>query len=478
MSNLLTSLIASAQALSVYERSLVVSQNNVTNASTRGYAAQRLSLEAGAFDLSRGLIGGIWAGDVASARNQYAEQAVRRQETALGFYSQLTQSLSSIEAVFDITGSSGISGALSGLYSAFSAWSLAPNDATARQGVLDGAGKLVEAFRNTYTQLQQVRTDTATALAGTISSINALAEKIAGINAQIRKAGGGDAGLDAHLHNALEDLSSLVDVSAVRQEDGTVTVLAAGQVALVVGERAYPLRVDYSLPSSPAPVYAGEPAPARVVTAEGADVTGMFAGGRLAGLLEVYNEILPSLSGDAYHLGEINQLASSFAGRVNDLLTGGLVSEGPPAVAGVALFTFGSASAASAARTIQVNPSITADQLAAISTGSSTVSNGTALALSALSNSTASADRIDGFSYVEFYGKVAGRVGQLLSDATQNQSLKSEAVTQARTLRAELSGVSLDEEAIKIIELQRAYQANAKMVSVLSELTEIAIGML
>ncbi len=478
MSNLLTSLISSAQALSVYERALVVSQNNVTNASTRGYAAQRLPLEAGAFNLDRGLIGGVWGGDVASARNQYAEQAVRRQTTALGYYDQTTQSLSAIEAAFDIRGSTGISGALAGLYDSFSAWSLDPNGANARQSVLDSAGKVAEAFRTTFTRLQQVRTDTASQLVDTVDRINALAEKIAAFNGQIRKGAANDAGLDANIQNALEDLSQLVDVTALRQSDGTVTVLAGGQAPLVVGANAYRLRVDYNLPASAAATYAGEAGPARIIADDGADVAGLFSGGQLAGLVEVYNETLPSLIGDACRLGDLNRLAVSFAGRVNELLTGGLVTEGPPPVAGTALFSFGSASQASAARTIMVNPDVTADQLAAISTGTATIANGTALALSALSNSTASADRIDGFTCVEFYGKIAGRVGQLLSDAKENQTLKSEAATQARTLRSELSGVSLDEEAIRIIELQRAYQANAKMVTVLSELTEIAIGLI
>ena len=84
MSSLLSSLISSASALSVFERALVVSQNNVVNVSTPGYAAQRLALEAAEFDPNQGLIGGVRAGDVESARNLYAEQSVRRQLESLG----------------------------------------------------------------------------------------------------------------------------------------------------------------------------------------------------------------------------------------------------------------------------------------------------------------------------------------------------------------------------------------------------------
>ncbi|MEJ7607202.1 MAG: flagellar basal body rod C-terminal domain-containing protein [Bryobacteraceae bacterium] len=49
-------------------------------------------------------------------------------------------------------------------------------------------------------------------------------------------------------------------------------------------------------------------------------------------------------------------------------------------------------------------------------------------------------------------------------------------VAQARSLRSEASGVSLDEEAVKLIEFQRAYQASARMVSILDEMTQIAVN--
>src|SRR6266496_2035220 len=85
MSNLLSSLLSSSNALNAFDRVLAVTQNNVANASTPGYARQSLLLEAMPFDLISGSIGGVRAGQVASARNEYAEQAVRRQSSAVGY---------------------------------------------------------------------------------------------------------------------------------------------------------------------------------------------------------------------------------------------------------------------------------------------------------------------------------------------------------------------------------------------------------
>jgi flagellar hook-associated protein FlgK len=84
MSNLLSSLIASAGALSAYDQVLQVTQNNVANASTPGFVKHRQALLAMPFDPAGGLIGGLRAGEVLSARSAYADQAVRSRVFLLG----------------------------------------------------------------------------------------------------------------------------------------------------------------------------------------------------------------------------------------------------------------------------------------------------------------------------------------------------------------------------------------------------------
>src|SRR5690349_20576924 len=104
MSNLLATLGSTAGALQAYDQVLQVTQNNVANASTPGYAKQRLLLEAMPFDISNGASGGVRAGQIQSARDQYAEQAVRRQNTLLGEAQQNVASLTTLESTLDISG--------------------------------------------------------------------------------------------------------------------------------------------------------------------------------------------------------------------------------------------------------------------------------------------------------------------------------------------------------------------------------------
>jgi flagellar hook-associated protein 1 FlgK len=478
MSNLLTALASSANALSVFERALTVTQNNVANASTPGYAAQSLNLEAEGFEPSLGLIGGVRAGDVVSARNLYAEQAVRQQTESLGYYEQSAGSLTAIESNFDVTGTQGIPKALSNLFDSFSAWSLEPGSSTNRADVLNRAGELAQAFQQTTASLDNAGSDVDLQLQQTVDHINQLGADLVTCNHTRRQGNQNDAGLDTEIQNKLEELSELTNFTALYQKDGSVTVLLGGQTPLVVGENLYKVGVDTSMPTDPPPQYPSAHAPARLVAADGRDITSQITGGNLGALLDLRNNVLPSLGGDAYHAGDLNVLAKTVADRVNQILTSGNISDGPPPVAGLPLFSYDTTSDASVARTLTLNPDITADGLAPIQPGPPYVSNGSAAALAQLASPQNDADRLNGFSYTEYYGQIAGRVGSLLAEARDNQDLKTQSVTQAKSLRDGLSGVSLDAEAVKVLEFQRAYQANAQLVTVLSDLTQVAINML
>ena len=93
--SLFTSLRSAAGSLSAFDQALSVTQDNVSNASTPGYAKQQVTLEALEF-------GGVRAGPLTSARDQFAEQTVRRQVTSWGYPQQQTETLSALQNVFDI----------------------------------------------------------------------------------------------------------------------------------------------------------------------------------------------------------------------------------------------------------------------------------------------------------------------------------------------------------------------------------------
>src|SRR3984885_4979766 len=225
MGNMLTALQNTANAMQAVEQALTVTENNVVNASTPGYAKQTATFVAQPFDLTVGLPGGVSAGPVQSSRDAYAEQAVRTQQTALGFSNQQVTDLTSIEGYFSTSSTSGIGPAMSNLFASFSQLSVTPNDATARQNVLNQAQTLAQNFQTTATGLESQGTALDAQTSSTIASINQLAGEVAAINGDNRvdPSGTVDAGVDAQLNSTLEQLSQLTNFTALQQSDGTVS---------------------------------------------------------------------------------------------------------------------------------------------------------------------------------------------------------------------------------------------------------------
>lgn len=480
MANLFSTFYSAANALNVYDRVLEVTQTNVANASTPGYAKQSLRIEALPFDPALGLAGGVTTGQMESTRNEYAEQAVRRQTSALGRQQQAATTLTSLQAIFDISGTTGLPNGLNQFFRSVSAWGQNPSSVPARQTVIDAAGELAQDFQNTARALLALEGDTETQIKTTVDQVNQLVGQIADYNRIILNSGSAtrDMGTDAQVHATLEELSQLVAFTATRQDDGTTTILLGGTQPLLIGDRQYAVRARLYTPDDPPPVYENAPPRVQLLAYDGTDITTSAGDGQLGALLDLRNSVLASYIGDATQTGSLNRMAQQFADRVNDVLSSGTLADGPPPVPGVPLFTYDADNGTNVARTLAVDPAVTTDQLAAVSPGPPYVSNGVPLALSQMAQPTGDADRIDGVSYAEFYGQLAANAGSRLQSAQNGVQVQQSLVAQAKSQRAQLSAVSLDEEAMILVEFQRAYQANSRLITVLSDLTEEVINLL
>jgi flagellar hook-associated protein 1 FlgK len=465
-------LTSSVKALNAFEQSLEVAQNNVSNASTAGYAKQLATLDALPFQPGTGLLGGVQAGAPHSSRDEYLEQAVRYQNGTVGNYTAQAQALGEIQPIFDVTGQTGIIAALNSMFQSFSAWSANPDSAAARQDVLSKAQDLGASFQQAASLLASVTSNVSNQIDSTVSQINTLAAQVQAYNVQHSQSGGADSGLDAHLHDTLETLSGLAPITARFESDGSITLLLGGQTPLVIGNHQYSLQSSYSSPANP--INPNAPPAAHILNANGQDVTGHVIGGVLGGLLTVRNSVLSSLQGDSQQAGALNQIAKKVADRVNQLLASGKDLSGN---AGAPLFTYDASSAANTARSLTINPNITATTLAALDPGPPQVANGIALSVSNLGNSTAVTDTIGGKSILDFLNGQTQIIGQQVASATSGQTVAQQALTQAQAMRTQVSGVSLNEEAVNVMELQRGYQAISKMITVLDGLTDTLINM-
>ena len=455
--SLLTTIRSAAESLSTFEQAISTIQSNVTNASVPNYTAQTPALASS------------WAGVTVKgnvdARDAYSERAVWDANQNLGNASAQANNLTLIQAQFDVTGQAGIPGALSQLYSSFSAWSTNASDPTARNQVLVAAQQLAQSFNKASATLQQSSQQLDSQISNTVDSINSLSSGIAGINQQIQNNGGSNPAMQADLYDKLQSLSQYAAVSVHIEQNGTATVLLNGQVPLVVGAKASPLKVGY--PGAASPTYPTAPRSVQITANNGQDVTtSAMQGGQLAGLIQVRNSTIPSILGDQTQQGSLNQLAQAVADRVNNLLTNGQVSAGPPAVAGTALFTYDATSPTGVASSLAINSAITPSDLAAIQPGPPPVANGVANQLAGLADSSDPADQINGSTYTDFYSRITSNVGSLAASAQSNKTILTDQFTQAENLRSDISGISLNEQAALLMQYQQAYQASSQLISV------------
>jgi flagellar hook-associated protein 1 FlgK len=251
------------------------------------------------------------------------------------------------------------------------------------------------------------------------------------------------------------------------QSDGTATVLLGGQSPLVQGITQNNISLSYTQPANP--TYPNATPSAQLLTPQGQDVTSLVTQGTIGAGLTFANTTMPALLGSGSQQGSLNQLAQGVADTVNNLLTGGQISSGPPAVPGVPLFTYSAAAPTGIAGSLAVSSTITGSQLAAIDPGTG-VANGNATALANLATTPDAS--LNNLSFSQYYGSVAADVGQQAATAASHNTATTAALNQAQSLRAQVSGVSLNQQATQLLQFQESYQASAQLITTINTITQ------
>jgi flagellar hook-associated protein 1 FlgK len=449
---LLTSILNSANALNVYDQEFATIENNIANANTPGYASQSVTLAADSFNPSEGLDGGVSAGPLASSRSQYLEDSVRTQTTLLGSAQQQVADLTPLQSLFDLSSTTGISGSLDSFFNSFSALSVNPNDAVARQNVITQAGTVATSFNQAALGISSASSNVEQETGNAVSTINQIAGDLANINKQYAASPGAstDAGLDAKVNSDLENLSQVANFT-VLNTNGQVNVYLGGQTPIVMGSQTFNVAADFSTPQTV------------IRDSQGNDVTSQITGGQLGAEIHENNVTLPG------YAGSLNTLAQTFADTVNTALSQGVDESGNPPANN--LFTYDTG--ADAASTIAVTPGFTASGIAA-ALPSAPGGNGNALAVAQL----ATAPAVNGFTFTQAFGNLGQQVGSDISSATNSQTEQQDLVTQAQAQRALVSGVSLNSEAAKLLQFQQAFTAMSKVVSTLNSMADSLMAMM
>lgn len=446
----LTQILSTAlDGLNAQSVGLSTTGDNISNVNTPGYARREVELE------TRGQ--GLTGVNVAGLQRVSDAVVERRQYQAMGLSSAASErdsQLGNVEGLFDDTSGSGLADTVSAFYSSFSNLASNPTDPTARATVLNAANTLAGRINDTANSIASARADMFSKAKATVGEINAKAQKIAGLNQQIvaLKAQGQDVtNLEDQRSKVLLDMSPLVDVTTIPQDNGSLLVQASG-TTLVDGVTARTL--DVSLDTS-----GNMKLTAAVGSGPGTDVTRYLTGGTLAGLKEARDTDLVQISNN------LDNFAYGIATSVNAVHASGYGLDG---VSGRALFSI-TPTADGAARAIAVSSDVANNPNAIAASSSATALPGNsdnAVLLSALSTQPA----VGGRSPSEAYGDIVGDVGSRKQSAADDASTRASVADQAKQARESSSGVSLDEEMVALSKYQRAYEASSKVITTVDQL--------
>lgn len=447
------------RALRAQQLGIAVAGQNIANVNTPGYTRQQLLLAPAPPDGSRPIsIGvGVVVQGVAAARDRFIEARLQRETGIAGRLNAERDVFAVIEGAFGNASEGGVGQALTSFFNSFRDLEANPTSVPLRTSVVARAVDLANAFHLTRSRLQSVYRDAQVEAGALVEEVNRLAAQVAELNRQISiaaKTGNISSALEDQRGEIVKRLTELVGVNAVENPGGDVTLTFSDGRALVLNDRAFAMNMIS--------VANGVP----IITLDGQPISA--DSGRIGGLLNAVSAV------DG-HIVALDGLAAAVAARVNQLHTSGEDLDGN---AGVTFFVSSNGGPIDAA-TLSVNPALTASprRVVAAATGAG---NGDATVARAIANLISDSNQTVGSrsgSFTSIFSSIVADAGDQLRVAEDGLAAQQSIVAQVVAQRESVSGVSLDEEAINLMQYQRAYEAAARFLKVADEMTQTLIAL-
>ena len=451
MADLFSALTSATRALEAQRFALDVTGQNIANVNTPGYSRRVVDFAAVPPEIPQSAGRGVEVAGIRAQRDRLVERRLYQETTGAGREAAIADALGLVEVALG-AGGQGIDSRLTAYFNSLSRLADSPTSAVARQDVLLQGTALATAFRDTAARFGELRRDADRRVGATVDEINQISARIAVLNGALGDAGHTGPGLHMQdeLANLVRQLAALTDITVVGRPDGGVDIDIADGRALVVGHTAYTVSAAATAPEG-----------LTAVTLGGADITARLTGGRLGGLLQVRDAYIPG------YVGQIDEAAFALAQAVNAVHAAGFDLDGGT---GQAFFGFANppAGTAGAAAALIVNPAVAGDiRRIAAARAAEPGDNGAARDMAAIRDA-----RLLGggtATLVDSWGQLVYRVGRDVQTANDESALRRQIVLQVERLRDEVSGVSLDEEAMNLMKFQRAYEANARFFQVIDQ---------
>jgi len=485
MPGLNASLYLGLSGLQAQQSALNVVGHNIANVNTPGYSRQRAELTTNqAQVMGEVYFGtGVSLNTVQGIRDRFLDLQIYRETARQAGAGERFSGVEAVSGSLGDTGSTGIAAQIQSFFQGFQELSARPEDAALRSNLVGKAQSMISGFQSRYGLLTDQRDIADQAVSSLVTEVNTLSDQIAQLNQRITgevKEGGDNDSRDQR--KALTDkLAGLVGIHVFEGSQGEYQItLDSGSAVLVSGSSSYQLRTSPGGPALDNHLRVDAVMGGTVV-----DVTAGIKDGLLGGKLDLRDNILVGFQ------RQLDQLAAGVAGQINllhragfaadgvttgnDFFLGGVANgaNGLPGTISAATFYKGMVNALSVNAAVATNPSL----IAAAGVAGARGNNANAKAMANLQAAAATVDTNgDGAGDSGPFDTV---VGLLINDVgtkaqayeVQNQAQQN-LVTALLAQRDRVSGVDLDEEAASMMTLQRGYQASARFINVINQLTD------
>jgi flagellar hook-associated protein 1 FlgK len=451
MSSLTGSMLMAVHSLLAEQGALDTTTNNISNANTPGYSREVANFNEATPVIEGSLVygQGVNLQSITSVRDRLLEISLNAATSQQSEADSQLNSLQQVQSLFAST-SSGIGIDLTAFFNSLNQLSTDPTSIPERQSVLTAGNNLANDFHSTNSQITSTRNSLNLSVTQSVNQINQLTGQIAQFNKQVSALQrlGQDPGSLEDQRNQLElQLSQVVGISITQTSDGD-TITTGNGTALVVAGKSFDLQAS--------PDASGD----QQVFGSGQNITADIQAGQLGGVLQVRDQFLPTVT------SALDDLAGGLAANFNTAHQSGFDLSGN---AGQAFFNDTTGAGAAANFSVAISD----PSLIAASSDGSAGSNGNLAALQAVQNQALPS----GQNPIDTYADLTFAVGNATSQAQAASQAGQLNVSQLTDQRQAISGVSIDEETTNLIRYQHAFQAAARVITTIDELTQTVIAM-
>ncbi|MCL1699931.1 flagellar hook-associated protein FlgK [Lysinibacillus sp. Bpr_S20] len=501
---------ASKRGLFTQQTALYTTGHNISNANTLGYSRQRVNMQATPGFPSAGLnqptypghLGtGVEVSSIQRIRDQFIDRQYRQETNKLGYWDSAAKSISQMEDIMSEPSEFGINQSFTDFWKSMEDVIDNPKDAAARQVLISKGEAIAESFNYMDRQLKLIQGNIGNEIKVSTDKVNSILKQIAAINKQIQ-----EVEPNGYVPNDLYDardllvdqLNEYIPVSVSWQKSGglasdvaegsmTITYVPADgskPIKLVDGREYAAIaamdtknqRVDGEIDDQTTGGYfnfneikitdVGQPPGDPTTGPYKLDYKQMEPGkGTLLALIDAYGH-----SGEQgtypEMLANLDKLAEEFINKFNEIHSKGFGLDGS---SGEDFFS------GTTARDFKVV--ITDPKQVAVSGVKGEEGNNQNMRELAKLQSQAQ-DNLKKGTFQNYYKSLVGDLAVKGQEAERSAFNSAKMHLEISKRRDSMSSVSLDEEMTNMITFQQAYNANARMITVVDEtLDKIINGM-